>query len=87
MREMSIVLTNESGLHARPAAQFVKLANSFESSIKLIYKGRAVNAKSMIEVMMAAAPKGSKVVIQADGPDEADALAALENLLTRELSE
>lgn len=87
MREKSVVLTNESGLHARPAAQFVKLANSFKSSIKVTHKGRTVNAKSMIEVMMAAAPKGSEIVIQADGPDEADALAALENLLLRELSE
>lgn len=87
MREIAIVLRNESGLHARPAAQFVRLANSFESSIKLTYKGRTVNAKSMIEVMTAAAPKGSEIVIRADGPDEAEALAALENLLLRELVE
>lgn len=85
MQQKTVTLVNESGLHARPAAQFVKLANSFKSAIKVIYRGRTVNAKSMIEMMMAAASRGEEVVIQADGPDEVEAVTALERLLTSEL--
>lgn len=85
MQQKTITLINESGLHARPAAKFVKLASSFKAAIKVIYRGRAVNAKSMVEMMMAAASKGEDVVIQADGPDEAEAVRALERLLMGEL--
>lgn len=87
MQEKTVTIMNPSGLHARPAAQFVRLANAFQSSLKVVYKGRMVNAKSMIEMMLAAAGRGEQIVIQAEGPDAELALNALENLLTKGLEE
>lgn len=87
MQEKTVTIMNPTGLHARPAAQFVRLANTFQSSLKVVYKGRPVNAKSMIEMMLAAAGRGEQIVIQAEGPDAELALNALENLLTKGLEE
>ncbi len=78
-REATIV--NELGLHARPAAQFVKLANSFASHIEVVKDSLAVNGKSIMGVMMLAAEQGSTIAIRAAGDDEAQAAAALADLV------
>ena len=81
MTEQVVGITNELGLHARPAAQFVKLASRFQCSIELVRDGSAVNGKSIMGVMMLAAEQGARVIVRADGPDEAAAVAALVELI------
>lgn len=85
VREVPIV--NPLGLHARPAAQFVKLASTFASEIEVSKDGLSINGKSIMGVMMLAAECGSRIVIKAEGPDEADALTALAELVARGFGE
>ena len=72
-REATIV--NQEGLHARPAARIVRLANSFAADIELAKDGVAVNGKSIMGVMMLAAECGSSITIRANGPDAEQAVA------------
>ncbi len=82
-----IVIKNELGLHARPAALFVQTANKFESEIFVEKNGERVNGKSIMGLMMLAAEKGSKVTIAINGSDAQKALFALEKLLTDKFGE
>jgi phosphocarrier protein len=84
-RETTIV--NELGLHARPAAELVKVANQFDSQIEILKDGMAVNAKSIMGVMMLAAETGSTVILRADGPDAEAAVQALEALVNKGFGE
>jgi phosphocarrier protein len=68
---------NRLGLHARPAAEFVKLAGRFTCEIQLSKDGLAVNGKSIMGVMMLAAERGSELVIRGEGPDADEAVDAL----------
>jgi phosphocarrier protein len=68
---------NRLGLHARPAAEFVKLATRFESEVHLSKDGLAVNGKSIMGVLMLAAERGSELVIRGEGRDAAEAVEAL----------
>jgi phosphocarrier protein len=81
MIEREAKIVNQLGLHARPAAQIVKLASGFSAEIELVKDGMAVNGKSIMGVMMLAAECGSSVMLRADGPDEAAAISALEALV------
>ncbi len=81
MIQSSITISNKLGLHARASAKLTKLAGSFRSDIHLSRNGRRVNAKSIMGVMMLAAGLGATVDIEADGPDEAEAMAALRALI------
>jgi phosphocarrier protein HPr len=78
-REARII--NSLGLHARPAAQIVRLAATFTAHIELEKDGLTVNAKSIMGVMMLAAESGSTLMIRADGEDEGKAVAALADLV------
>jgi len=78
-REATIV--NLEGLHARPAARIVRLANGFAAEIQLAKDGLEVNGKSIMGVMMLAAECGSSIVIRADGPDAEQAVQALAELV------
>lgn len=82
MREQTVTIANTLGLHARPAAQFVRLASSFGAEIEVAKDDMAVNGKSIMGVMMLAAEAGSTLRIRADGPDEEEALRALAALVT-----
>ena len=85
MIERTARIVNSQGLHARPAALIVKLAGSFGSDITIGRDGDAngaVNAKSIMGVMMLAAECGSSVVIRADGHDEERAAEALATLVS-----
>jgi phosphocarrier protein len=84
-RETTIV--NELGLHARPAAELVKVANQFDSQIEILKDGMAVNAKSIMGVMMLAAETGSTVILRADGPDAEAAVQALAALVNKGFGE
>lgn len=80
-------ITNRLGLHARAAAQLVHLANRFASEIRIAKDGVEVNAKSIMGVLMLAAPKDSLVVIRADGPDAEEAVEAICRLIAGKFGE
>lgn len=84
MREARVTVTNDVGLHARPAATFVKKAAEFDSDItitNLTRSGEPVNAKSVVSVFKAAVAKDHEIRLTADGADEDSALAALVDLI------
>ncbi len=85
--ERAVAIVNPLGLHARPAAEFVKLAATFQSKIFVEKDGVAVNGKSIMGVMTLAAECGSKITIRADGDDASAALAALEALVRNGFNE
>jgi phosphocarrier protein len=79
--EREVQIVNRNGLHARPAAEIVKLANKFQSEITMVRDDLEVNGKSIMGVMMLAAECGSTVRIRAEGPDAAEAVEALASLV------
>ncbi len=81
MREVTVRLTNPDGLHARPAALFVKHSNKYESDIELIYNGNKINGKSIIGVMSLGAYEGEDITIVARGIDEEEAIADLQVII------
>ncbi|HTV49265.1 MAG TPA: HPr family phosphocarrier protein [Phycisphaerae bacterium] len=85
--DRQITISNKLGLHARPAMQFVDLANQFRSTIK-VWKGeQCVDGKSIMHMMMLAATEGTGLKIQADGEDAQKALDALEQLINGKFGE
>ncbi len=87
MIERHVQIVNELGLHARPAAELVKLASKYSSDIEIIKDGMAVNCKSIMGVMMLAAESGSTITFRAEGDDAEDAVAALVGLVERGFGE
>ncbi len=79
--ETEIVIRNRLGLHARPAFRFAQVASSFQSEIRLIRSGEAVDGKSILEVLTLACPKGSRMAIRACGPDAKEAVEKLKALV------
>lgn len=77
MIERSATVTNPLGVHARPAAQLVKLSNTFESEIQLVKDAVPVNGKSIMGVMMLAAEQGATLHIRTEGADAEAAMDAL----------
>jgi len=84
MAEKTFTITSDSGLHARPATVLVNKAGQYQSEISLTYNGRTVNLKSIMGVMSLGVPKGSQIVIEADGNDGDEAVAAIEGVLKSE---
>ena len=84
-RTMTIV--NKLGLHARAAAKLIDLASGFESRIRMYRDGREADAKSIMQVMMLAASKGTDLEVAAQGPDAAEAVAAIERLVVGRFGE
>lgn len=87
MIQEQIVIINKHGLHARPAAQFVKIAGKFSADIKVVKDGLEVNGKSIMGIMMLAAEPGSEILLIIDGDDEQDALNALKELINNKFYE
>ena len=85
--ERAIRIVNENGIHARPAAEIVKVASRFRSEITLSRDGLEVNGKSIMGVMMLAAECGSTVVAKATGEDAEQALDALERVISSKFGE
>ncbi len=79
--EKTVRVKNKQGLHARPAALFVQIANRYDSVIKILKDDQVVNGKSIIGILMLAAEKDSEVVIIAEGNDSEEAVRELEILL------
>ena len=81
MKKAEVEIVNRLGLHARPSAALTQLATRFSSDVFLSKGTRRVNGKSIMGVMMLAAARGSKIVIEVNGADEDAALAALSELI------
>ena len=82
--ERRVTVVNRLGLHARPAAEFVKVASKFECEITVSRDTMQVNGKSILGVMTLAAECGSELLLRAQGEDAAAALDALAEVLSRE---
>ena len=87
MIECELLVGNRLGLHARATARLVQVLSGFQRSATLVAKGREVNAKSIMGVMLLAAGPGTTVLLRVDGADEADAAAAVSELFERRFDE
>jgi phosphocarrier protein HPr len=87
MIKSEITITNKLGLHARASAKLTQSASGFKSAVWISRNGRRVNAKSIMGVMMLAAGLGATVEVEADGPDEEAALAAVQALFADKFGE
>lgn len=85
--QSTLVIKNRNGLHARPAALFVKTSNRFQSEIWVEKDGERVNGKSIMGLMMLAAGQGSSLDIFVEGPDAEDVLAELAKLVESKFGE
>ena len=85
--ERDVPVVNRLGLHARPAAMFVRIASRFRSEIWVSKEGEEVNGKSIMGLMMLAAGQGSTLRIRCEGPDAAKAMAELEELINARFNE
>src|SRR5947199_8603842 len=84
-RDLTVV--NKLGVHARPAAMFVKIANRYDCDVFVEKDGETVNGKSIMGLMMLAAGPGSKIRIHADGADATQAVHEIEALMKRKFDE
>ena len=87
MIEREITISNRLGLHARASAKLVQLLQSFKCNAFLVHRGREINAKSIMGVMMLAAGVGSTITLRTDGADEEAAIAAMAELFDRKFDE
>ncbi|MDD5594772.1 MAG: HPr family phosphocarrier protein [Candidatus Omnitrophica bacterium] len=82
--QKKMVVKNKQGLHARPAALFVQVANKYDSRIVVRSDKEEVNGKSIMGILMLGAEKGSEIIIEADGEDAQVAIIELEKIVTSE---
>ena len=87
MIKKDLLIVNKLGLHARAASHLVKTASDFACQISVEKSGAKANAKSIMGLMLLAATKGHTVTVSADGPDEAAAVAAIEDLVRKRFHE
>jgi len=82
-----LIISNQSGMHARPAAAFVKMANKFKAEITVTKDGDSVNGKSIMGLMTLAAAKGTRLVIETSGDDAESAADAIQSLIEGKFGE
>ena len=87
MTERTVEIVNKNGLHARPAAEIVKLSSKFQSEITIVRDDLEVNGKSIMGVMMLAAEFGSNILVRANGPDAEQAVSAIADLVAAKFGE
>ncbi len=87
MQQREVEIVNKLGLHARASAKLTQLAGQHQCEIWLSRNDRRVNAKSIMGVMMLAAPKGSRVTIETSGPDEEEAMNGIVRLIAEKFGE
>ena len=87
MPQQEVEIINKLGLHARASAKLTQVAGQFKSDVWVSCNGRRVNAKSIMGVMMLAAAKGTKILIETEGNDEEQALQALQVLINDRFGE
>jgi phosphocarrier protein len=85
--EKEITIVNRLGLHARPAAMFVRIASRYRSEVWVEKEGEKINGKSIMGLMMLAAGQGSKLIIRCEGPDAAKVMEDLEELIQQKFNE
>jgi phosphocarrier protein len=87
MLQREVEIVNKLGLHARASARLTQVAGQFKSGVWLTRNGRRVNAKSIMGVMMLAAAKGARIVVETEGPDEQAAMEAVTRLIAERFEE
>lgn len=87
MIKTSFIVTNRAGLHARTAARLVSTTATFDSSIEIGNDEKMVDAKSILSIMLLAASQGSELTLHIDGPDEEEALKAIQELVDNRFGE
>ena len=87
MLQQEVEIINKLGLHARASAKLTQVAGRFKAQVWVSRIGRRVNAKSIMGVMMLAAAKGATLMVETDGPDEEEALAAVTQLIANRFEE
>jgi len=87
MIEREVTISNKLGLHARASAKLVQLLQAYKSDAFLVYRGREINAKSIMGVMMLAAGVGNPITLRTAGEDEEAAMAAMADLFARKFDE
>lgn len=87
MIQQELEIINKLGLHARASAKLTQLAAKYRSEVWMTRNGRRVNAKSIMGVMMLAAGKGAKVILETDGADEKECFDALAELIQNKFGE
>ena len=87
MAERSVRILNKNGLHARPAAEIVKISARYQSEVTLLHDGMEVNGKSIMGVMMLAAECGATLVLRTEGSDADEAIEALAALILNKFGE
>jgi phosphocarrier protein len=87
MVERTVTIVNRQGLHARPAAEIVKIASKYQAEVTLVRDDLEVNGKSIMGVMMLAAECGATIVLRAAGPDAEQAVEALASLVATKFGE
>ncbi len=85
MKTFNFTITDELGIHARPAGLLVKLAGGYQSDISIVKDGKSANAKRIMALMSLSATKGTEITIQVEGPDEDEAAKAVEEFLKANL--
>ena len=81
MKQITVLVVDPVGLHARPATVAVNAASKFKCEVKVSFKGRSVNMKSIMGVMSLGIPTQSEVMISCEGEDEEEAIKTIEDVL------
>ena len=87
MLERTITIVNRLGLHARAAAKLVQTLHEHDANAFITYRGKEINAKSIMGVMMLAAGLGAELTLRTEGPDETAAMASMVDLIERKFDE
>ena len=87
MQQQTVTIINKLGLHARAATLFSSMAGRFSSSIKVGLKGKRVDAKSVMSLMLLAANKGTEIELTVEGDDETEAITAMVDLINNRFNE
>ena len=86
MNSVRVPFLHDTGLHMRPAGRIMGMARRYRSDIRLNWSGKSADAKSILELLSLGVPPGAEVVLQANGDDAVEALAALESLIRDQIN-
>jgi phosphocarrier protein len=87
MHDISLIIQNKIGLHARPAALMVETARKYKSNIQISYDERKVDAKSILSLLSLGVNKNANIIISAEGEDEIEAIESLKKLIESNFGE
>ncbi|SEO72081.1 phosphocarrier protein [Amphibacillus marinus] len=87
MKEQTFTITEDTGIHARPATLLVNKAGQYEAHVEMHYNGKSVNLKSIMGVMSLGVPKGAEIKITVEGNDQDQAIAGIAETIREQLGE